>query len=427
MADQNAVRIAIAEETTFGVAPVTGTLYKYVRFTSEGFKPAGESIQSGELDSDRQAQGSNQVSVNSEGSLNCELSLKTPNASAPANGYDSLIEGVMMNTWQDPADIAQSALDIDVISASSVSFTLQGQSPGDGAFANVVAGQWIKAQGWTGQTAGTGDDTIYAYVVSQNDSSTVVCTGCTNTGAEVVDEDGSGINITGSVARTGTLKKSYSVQKEMTDWSPVEYSHGTGLRIGQLEFGVTSKAYITMAFQFLGKLMATSTVNTITVSPTSVVAKWTTERVTSSSHVPLRFEGGFNHDAVRSSGGATSAPRMTNLGFTLNNGLSVQDEIGAGLDGPGDIGLGNPTIEGTLEIYGENGAIMRKAEGNTFSKVAWLIDDGSVQWMITVPRLKYRPSYSMEAGANGQPLLATFEWDAETDANGVSFQIDRMS
>jgi hypothetical protein len=182
-----------------------------------------------------------------------------------------------------------------------------------------------------------------------------------------------------------------------------------------------------MAFQFLGKLMATSTVNTITVSPTSVVAKWTTERVTSSSHVPLRFEGGFNHDAVRSSGGATNAPRMTNLGFTLNNGLSVQDEIGAGLSGPGDIGLGNPTIEGTLEIYGENGAIMRKAEGNTFSKVAWLIDDGSVQWMITVPRLKYRPSYSMEAGANGQPLLATFEWDAETDANGVSFQIDRMS
>jgi hypothetical protein len=422
MADQNAVTIAIAEETTFGVAPVTGSLYKYMRFNSEGFRFAGNSVQSGELDSNRQAQGQSRVSVNAEGSLNVEVSLRPPTTTYADSGFDSLIEGVCMNTWSDPADIGDVNLDLEIETATASSFYVV-QKTGTDAFTNAVVGQWIKVSGFAQ------NGTVYGFITSIVDGQIVQCTGCRSTGAQVTDETAaSDIDLAGSYIRAGSTKRSYAVQKHFTDWTTTEYAHGSGLRIGQLEFGVTNEAILTMAFTFLGKILATSTQNTITSSPSSIAAKWATTKLNASSHVPLRFEGSFNQDGVRGSG-ASNAPRMTSLTFTLGNGLATQPEIGAGLSGPNDITLANPTVEGGLEIYAENGVIMRKAEADTPSKIAWLIDDtvNDVQLMISFPNINYRPTVNADAGSQSAPLTGTFEWDGSPDpTNSVTIQFDRF-
>jgi hypothetical protein len=423
MADQNAVNIAIAEETTFGVlASVTGTDYKYLRFTSEGFRFAGNTVASAEIDATRQPQGQVRVSVNSEGSLNTELSLRTPSDTPTLNGYDSLIEGIAMSDWQDVVDVTATSQDIELTSTTPTTFDCNG-SVTPGAFTNVTTGQWIKLSGYA--TNGT----VYGFVTTWTDSDQISCSGCTSTGAGVQTESAaSDISISGSYIRLGTTKKSYTVQKYFTDLDTVEYALGTGMRVGSMDFGVSSEAILTAAFTFLGKLMATSTNNAISASPGSVVAKWATTKLNATSHVPLRFEGAFDNSGVRSST-VLNAPRMTNLSFTLNNGLSTQPEIGDGLAGPGDITIGNPTVEGALEIYMENGEIIRKAEAEVASKLAWLIDDtnNDVQWMISFPNILYRPGVNADAASNEAPLIASFQWDATPDTvNGVSFQIDRF-
>ena len=77
----------------------------------------------------------------------------------------------------------------------------------------------------------------------------------------------------------------------------------------------------------------------------------------------------------------------------------------------------------------ENGTIIRKAEAEVASKLAWLIDDtnNDVQWMISFPNILYRPGVNADAASNDAPLIASFQWDATPDTdNGVSFQIDRF-
>lgn len=399
MGDASSVRLAIAEESVFGTNPGAG--FQLLRFNSETLRHQQRNIQSAEIDATRQPAGNIRVSINAVGDLTFEHSLTAP-AASPGTGYDPVIEGVMMSDWS--TIIALAAQDIDISGAAGGVFTLTDAAT-SGAFTAAVKGQWLKIGGWA--TNGT----VYAHITTKTSNDIVVCEGVRSTGVAVTNETGGGTNtIAGSMIRIGTTKKSYTLEKQYTDLTTPEYSLGTGIRIGTWSQRLSAQAIFENTFGFLGKLHATTT-SSGAGSPT---AKWVTDRLEAVDHYKMKMLGAFT---------GISTERILECSFNLDNRLREEPELG--IAGSADIGISTPILRGSLAVYMATGVLMREVEANTASKIAYRLDDGTRQQLITIPKVRWEEGPANAQG-NDQSVIQRLNWVAEPDADGISFQIDRF-
>lgn len=400
MGDASSVRVAVAEESTFGSNPGSG--FEFQRFTNDSLKGSQQNVTSAEIDPTRQPAGTQRTNFFAEGALSYEMSLVTP--AATPNGFDRLAEGAMMNDWSTLVQLTSQEIDISNISGGT--FDLDDQHVSADAFADVVVGQWMEPKNFDTNT------TIYARVTAKASDASVSCEGIRSSGAAVTAEAGQlDIAINASMLRIGTTKKSYSIEKQFTDLTPsLEYMLFTGMRVGTWSMGLTPQQLFTGEFGFTGKLVDTTTSS----GAGSVDPKWSTTRLQAVDHFKNKMEGSFETE---------SALRISEISFNLNNGVRTEPELG--IQGSTDIGISTPVFDGTLTAYMTDAALQRKLEDNTSSKLAWRLTDGTRSWLFSIPLIRFTDA-SVLATGNDQSVLVQMQWSAEPDANGLGPQIDRF-
>lgn len=416
MGDASQVRLAIAEESTFGVAE-PDTNYSFLRFSNENLRHAQETNESDEIDPTRQPPGFLRVSRSSAGGFTSEDSLIAPAilAGATQNGFDLPIRGAMMGAWGTIVDLSALSIDLDVPGASEqFDVTATVGTP----FTDVVAGQWIRLTGF--DLAGNSGE-VYAHVITKASNAVLECEGvhvaADGTVTPPVNEAGqSDIAVKGSMIRIGTTRVSFTIEKQFMDVAlpggsivPV-YSLGTGLVVGTWDWGVTAQQTVRQTFGFLGRRLATTTSSQ---TPTAPQAKWATPRLTAPFDVAVKLEGAF---------GAQSVNRIAEINFRLDNRPRTDFEVGS--DSP-QVGIGTPSLTGNYNVFMDAETLQAKLEANTLSKLAFLLRDGTNGRFTTFPAIRYTDGGADAAGRE-QAVTQQLAFAAEPDASGVAFQIDRF-
>lgn len=404
MGDASSVRLAFGEEVTFGSAASVGSgNWRYLRFTGEDFRLDRTIVESQEIDGTRQPAGSIPTSKSTTGGFSSELSLIAA-AASPGNGFDPFYEGALLSDWSTIVALTAQAITISGVSGGTFTLT----SVTTGSFTNVVKGQWMRLGGFA--TNGT----IIAHITTKTSNDVVVVEGVRLDGTAVTNEVGTGIGVNASMLRIAAVKRSYSFERQYTDLTTPEYSLYTGQWVGTWERTVRPDAIVTERFSFRGKTQATNNSATSTVG--TVAPKWATARINAVDDIQWIMEGVFT---------AIASDCVTNLSHTLDNRPRI--DLCIGEDGPGAVGVSNPTFKGNYSTYMRTGDLIRKHENRTASKIAYLIREGSSAryQMVTAANLIYT-NVSGPAAGNDRPVEVTAEWSAEPDADGVSLQIDRL-
>lgn len=410
MGDASRVRVAIAEETTFGTAEPSGAgIYKYLRLNNETLKADFGNVQSQQLDPTRQPSVNIRTNVSASGDIVSEDSLITPAASNPINtitGFDPLIEGALMTDFSTIVALTAQNLVIGTPAGGVFAVTSSGTP-----FANVVVGDWIKLGGFA--TNGT----IYGNVTIVTSSASITMQGVRSTGLAVTAETNTASGtVSGSNAHIGTTKKSYTIERQYTDLTTPEYSLYTGMRVGRWALRMTAQAIFEHTFSFTGKLQATTTTS-VTGSPTAV---WSTPILEAVDHFKMPMLGAFTSHFV-ATGAATA--RLSEINFTLDNKLRTEPELG--VLGSTDIGIGTPTLEGTIKGYMASADLVRIAEAGTRSKVALRLDDGTRARIVSINSILFG---SPDIGAKGrdQSVEFTLPFSSESDSAGYAITVARF-
>ncbi len=400
MGDASAVRVAIAEEATFGVNPAAG--FNFMRFNSESLRYDQQQIQSGQIDPTRQPSANIRVAVNASGGMVCEDSLIAP-AASPGNGFDRLIEGAMMNDW--PTDLALTSQDIDITGVSGGTFDLSDTLLG-GAFTNVSVGDWIKLSGFSV------NGTIYARVKTKTDADNISCEGVRSSGAAVTNEAAGGtvISVTGSTLKIGSTKKSYTIERQYTDLTTPEYSLYLGMRVSRWQLSMTPQAIFQHSFDFLGKSQGTTTSS----GAGSPAAVWATPALEAVDHFKMKMLDSFE---------ALSSERISRIDFQIDNRLRQEPELG--VLGSQDIGISTPIVSGTIVVYMKNADLIRLTEAGTRSKIAFRQDDGTRQRIIGFNSVLFG---TPEQGARGndQSVEVSLPFTVEQDSDNVAMTVSRF-
>ena len=398
MGDASSVRLAFSKETTWGVIVATGSQAQ--RITSVSPKLRANTVQSGEIDPTRQPSGAVRTSKSAELSFGYELSLVPPVAS-PGTGFDLLTEGAMMSSWSTIVALAAASFHLGAPTGNSFVITGTGTSVVTG----WVTGQVIRLSGYST------NQTVYARITVPG-TTTALAEGVRATGLAVTAESGiASIAVAGSYIRTAAVKQSYTAQVDFSDLTTPEYSVLSGLRVGTWEEKFTPEGLVAGTFTFQGKTQATATATSLN-TPT---LKWSTPRInTTDANFKNKMEGTF---------ASTSTLRIAEINFRLDNRLRTDLELGTA--GPGDIGLSNPTLEGTIVAYMADGVLLRKYEADTLTKLSWMVDDGTRQRVYSMNNVRLKDA-SAEATGNDATVRVTIPFSVEPDATGVAFQVDRF-
>ena len=400
MGDASQVRLAIAPEATFGVNPAAG--FNYLRFNNESLKHAQGVNESGEINPNRQPPGSLRISRSAEGNIVCEDSLITPAADATLTGFDILIKAAMMSSWS--TIVALTSQSIDISGVAGGAFTLTDAATA-AAFANVVDGQWIKLGGFT-------QGAIYAHVTTKTSNNVLVCEGVRSGGAAVTNEAGqTDISVSGSMIRIGSTRNSLSIEKQFTDLTVDEYSLMLGALVGQWAWGLNKQEVAQHTWTILGQTLGTLAGSTGAGSPAAV---WATQRITAPFDYYMKMEGIFT---------ALATHRISNISFNLDNRPRLDFEVGSQTP---QVGIGTPRLTGQFNTYMDDATLQRKLEAGTASKLAFRLNDGTRDRIVTFPAIQYTDGGGF-AGGNDQAVEQSLQFAAEPDSEGVAFQIDRLS
>lgn len=399
MGDASRVKLALAEEITFGTNPGTG--FNLLRFNSESLRLDIGNVQSRQIDPTRQPSANIRVNLNASGGIVSEDSLVTP-AATPI-GFDLLIEGALMTDFS--TLVALTAQDINITAVSGATFTVSDPTSSGVLFTDVMVGDWIKMAGFAV------NGTVYAHVLTKASANSITAEGVRSTGAAVVNESGqTNVSLNASTAKIGTTKKSYTIERQYSDLVTPEYSLYTGMRVNRWGLRLNAQAIFEHTFDFLGKLQSTLT----TSGAGSPAAVWSTPILQAVDHFKMQMLGSF---------GPVTTVRISEISFDLNNNLRTEPELG--VLGSTDIGVSTPTLNGTVRGYMQNADLIRLAEAGTRSKLAFRIDDGTRARILAFPSVLFG---TPEAFATGNDASVSFSlpFSCEADSLGVAFSVTRF-
>lgn len=410
MGDASNVRLAIAEETTFGVVPGANT-FSFLRFSNDNLRHAQDTNESDEIDPLRQPPGFLRVSRSAAGGFTSEDSLIAPAeiSGGTQNGFDLPIEGAMQSDWSAVVAFTNRSINITVPGTGGAAFDLDDVGAG-GAFSDIVVGQWVRCSGFPV------NDDVYAHVLTKNSSSEIYCEGIRIdpatgivTSVTTTESGETTISVRGSMIRIGTTRKSYSIEKQFDDIT--RFSMGTGLVVGTWDWGVSAQQTVRHTFGFLGRRLASDTTTGISGS---TQAKWNTPRLTAPFDVIAKLEASFNAPATH---------RISEINHRLDNRIRTDFEVGS--DAP-EVGLGTPSLTGNFNVFMDDITLQQKLEDNTLSKLGYLLSDGTRYRLVTFPAARYTSGGSDAAGRD-QPVVQQLAFAAEPDTtDGVAMQLDRF-
>jgi hypothetical protein len=375
-------RLLFVEETAWGETPASALTY--LRHTGESLTEERQNEESKEFTGDRGVSDIFRTSVEAKGDINFEMLY---------GAFDDLLAGCLCSNWS--ADLGISGDDISCTasdnSINSVTTDLSG----------VTAGQWVKVSGFT-----TNGGTLFGRVTSVSSTKLVVA------GVTLVDESaGAIVDIYGSLVRTGTVEKSFSIEKNFTDIDKVLAYRG--MKVSGFSVSMAPGAIANGSFSFMGK----SEVNVVgTIGTGSPIAAPTTKPMTAVDNISTIFEDDQ----------AVSDTFFTEFSLSINPGTRTLQALAH----YGAVGAlsGKERITGKFSLYFVNFSQYEKYKNQTeYSLSIRMTDEDGNNLIITIPRTQ-TTSAEIVAGGVDTDVVAKFDFQAlRVTDGGHNIQLDRFS
>lgn len=370
MADTNRIDLRYIKESTYGVAPGTGT-YPRLRITSESIAQVSDVTASTAIRSDRQTASVKRTSIGVSGDISGELTY---------GEWDELIQFAMQGAAIS-ADIA------DQTGAWNIASNVIERPTGDWTTLLSI-GDIVRLNGFdtaanNGQIGIVGAPLSSAFFTFEGPT----LTDESSASDAIVEGFGSTVN--------GTTFESISIEKDYTDLTTtLELSVGCG--ISSFTVNVPVDGIATISFSVLGKSSSSTTSDDGTPGTAS-----TNEAINAVDNVKPIIEG-------------TGTFTATSVGFTVENSLRGRQQIGT--LGNVSVGSGKFLVQGTLQGIFSSSTIIDKFLNQTESQLAIPItDDAGNSMCFYFPAVKYTSASRVTPGED-QDILADLSWSAFMDA-----------
>ena len=368
-ASTNRTELSYIKEVSFGIDP--GTAKQALRYTGESINFNISNITSDEIRSDRQTSDLIQVSAESAGDFNYELSYGT---------YDELMEGAFASSWGGIATLLT-----DVTSTANGDQTATLVATGD-EFDSVLVGQKVRVNDGT-------TDSVYTVISVDAGTNTIIV----SDPFDIILTVAGTVSVSGSVLRNGIELHSYTIEKELQDANPVASFKFLGMRVGGMNLDFSIGAILTGSFSFLGLTSETGG----TVTPVATVP--TTTGV-------MNSVGDLGDILID---GTESTACFNSLTLALSNGLRGQDCIGT--LGHSGIALGRIDLTGNISLYFKNNSEYTKfLNATSFSLSFTVTDNDNNKYIITLPEIKYETMTIVSGGLDAD-VMAEATWRALID------------
>lgn len=379
MSDSSSVQLYYAAEAIWGLDPTTKSpLYQLKEFrqTGESLAKTTQTAVSEEIVADRQVKDIVRVAVGSGGDVGTELSY---------GAHDDLIQGAMMDTWTNTLNVL--GVTITISNVSPLNQIVISGSPLPLKNQRVGSYLWV-----TG--SGVGNDGFYL-ITALNTTTGVATVSPKFTATESAN---AALRVRCSHIKNGVTKRSFLLEKQFTDLSPVQAHYFPGCRVGQWGLNIAPGAILTGSFTFLGKNGFSRNQTSGNGNPTPASTGDVGNAVDNISNVR------YNN--------AASVFNLTQVAFQIANGLREQPAV-ANLANIG-IGLGRIQLTGTINAYFESRALMDDYLNYTETDLAFAIVIGTQAYHIFIPAMKFTNGRVLAEG-NDQDVLAQMEFTARKD------------
>ncbi len=394
MSDSSSVQLFYSKEEVWGVinkgSPLAAPQLTELRFTNESLNQTTETAKSAEIRADRAVSDIVRVGVSANGDIGIELSY---------GAYDDLFEGMLYDEWTTDVGVTAEGVIITNSSPLGTSDITSVASPGP--FGDVVVGQFVQI---FDSTSSPNNDGFYRVTAASPEAITV--TGTLFAGADT-------ISVKGSRVKNGVTRISFTLEKWFSDIT--EYINYAGMRIGTGALAIAPGAIITGTFTFEGKIAAAAGV---TIGDGSPVAATTEDVMNAVDNVTdILIDG----QPLAATDGC-----FTTIDFQVNASTRPQPCIGQ-LENSG-IGIGQNTIEGTIEAYFTNRTLYEKYIDFVTTGLSFRVVDGAGNsYLFDFPTFKF-VSGEVNAGGNDQDVLVSLGFEAKRDpVTGNMIQICRFA
>ena len=376
------------QENNYGITPNNPAL-NLVRITGTTLGLSKDSLQSGEVRSDRQISdfrlGANQVS----GDISFEMSY---------GSFDTLLRAALLSSdWQSPADTG----------TISLSATSTGYARASGSFIDdgFVVGQTVTSSGFT---AGYNGKSVITSV-----DATTLDTAIIGAGEHAAQTTGAGKQLIASPQISAASERgSFTFVRHFSDIQAADnpFYVYRGVEINSLQLTISANSIATGTFSVTGQSQETAQSLAAMGTPTFPTASATS---TLDSFTGTLQEGG------------TTIAVVTEISLTLANGIEPRFVIGSRDSINPSVGRSNLT--GQISAFFEDSTLVNKFLNETESSLIFSMPDadGNMQ-RYKIPRIKYTGGQPDVSGEG--PITLTMPFQALLDPDqATNFIIERTA
>lgn len=171
----------------------------------------------------------------------------------------------------------------------------------------------------------------------------------------------------GNVLKAGTTAQSFTIERQFTDVD--KFLLFTGCTVGSMSLDIPSNAMVTGSMSFIGK---------------NAEYKETTRDATPNASIANSPFDSFTGELKE---GGSTIGIITSLSISLENGVEPAFVLGSNVALQNIIGRSNLT--GTMTAYFQDLTMLNKFVNETESSIELTLSDGSNQYVIYIPRVKY--------------------------------------
>jgi len=382
-AESNRVDIRISSETTWNETP-SGPTMASLPYTSETLSYEKRTVSSNIVRSDRLTDDVIEVGAGSAGEVNIEYKF---------SDFESLMLAALgASAWETATFTGAANLSFAVSGGGTQVLTAPAST-----WDNFDIGAYVRVSGADAANNGV-------FLITAKTSTDLTINNATGT-----VQASSSATVTQKMARTGTTKSSFLIEKQFGDID--EYISFRGMRVGTWSMNVEAEQIITGTFGFVGAgaFSATSTISG-SVNPAGSLSV-----ASATANMGRIMEGGV---------ALTTAVRAVR--FTLN--ANPRQLTAVANKFPIGINLGSFEITGTVEAYFEDLALYDKFVDHSDTSLVFEIDSPEDDRTIfTISNMKFTNAAPVGAGLN-QDVMVTLDFIAKRDAtSNAMMQVDVLT
>jgi len=382
-AESNRVDVRISSETTWNETPSTPTMAS-LPYTSESLTYEKRTVRSNIVRSDRLTDDVIEVGAGSSGDINIEYKF--------IEFENLMLAALGANAWDTTTFTGTANLDFAASGGGTQVLTAPAST-----WDTYDVGAYVRVSGANANNNGV-------FRITAKTSTTLTVNNATGT-----SQLGTSATVLQKMARTGTTKKSFLLEKQFGDID--EYVSFRGMRVGTWAMNLEAEQIITGSFGFVGAGAFTAT-NTISGSVTPAGSL----SVCSATANVGRIE----------EDGVALATKIKAIRFNLNANPRQLTAVGSKY--PIGINLGSFDITGTVEAYFEDLVLLDKLINHEDSSLVMEIDSPEDdRTIITVSNLKFSTGFPVGAGLN-QDVMIALDFIGKRDAtSNAMVQVDVLT